>query len=102
MKALLTKGEKKMSGLFVVSKIPRHIDFLYVPLEQLPTAIQYFTGSATFNVELRNRAISMGYKLSDIGLYKGDERIPLKDEKDLFKILKLKYVKPENRGKLKI
>lgn len=98
MKGLLTKGEKKMSGLFVIDKYPRHIDFLIVPLDDLPTSIQYFTGSGPFNVALRNHAISKGYKLSDKGLFDNSgKKLKLKDEKDIFDILGLKFIKPKDR-----
>lgn len=92
-----SKGHKKFMGLFIFDSVVRHVDIIYSNIDEYPTKVQYFTGSKEFNIYLRNIAISRGYKLSDIGLYKKNKKIKLNSEKDIFEILDIPYVKPEDR-----
>ena len=57
----------------------------------------YFTGSAEFNVRMRNKAIDMNFKLNEYGLYNGDEKINVSSEKDIFDILEEDYIEPCER-----
>jgi DNA polymerase beta len=78
----------------------RRIDFLLTSPEEYPFAILYFTGNDKFNVDLRNRAIEMGYSLSQHGLknVKTDQFVNgLESETDILKFLGMNYVEPENR-----
>ena len=78
----------------------RRIDFLLTSPEEYPYALLYFTGNDKFNVDLRNRAIELGYSLSQHGLknMKTNELLEgLKTEEDILKFLGMKYVEPENR-----
>jgi DNA polymerase/3'-5' exonuclease PolX len=63
----------------------------YVP------ALVYFTGSKQFNIHMRKRAKSLGYKLNQYGLWNGTKKIKLRDERDLFAKLDMRYVVPEKR-----
>lgn len=84
-----------------LSKITRRVDIRFVPFNSYGTAILYFTGSKNFNINMRNKAISMGYTLSEYGLYKVEngEKIFLEcpTEEDVFKRLNMEYVKPVDR-----
>jgi len=62
----------------------------------------HFTGSGIFNQKMRLHAKSLGYKLSEYGLSKIDNKhnkknIIINSEEDIFKILLLKYIPPEKR-----
>ena len=92
-----SKGPKKFMGLFIIKKIIRHVDIIYSTPDEYPTKLNYFTGSKEFNVRLRNIALQQGYKLSDQGLFKGDKKIKLKNEREIFDILGVKYLKPQER-----
>jgi DNA polymerase (family 10) len=61
------------------------------------SALMYFTGSKETNVELRRIAISKGYKLSEYGVFKGDEILAGRTEDDVFNILGMSYIEPELR-----
>jgi DNA polymerase beta len=80
------------------------IDFRYVPYESYYSALLYFTGSGKFNTRIRELAISLGYKLSEYGLYQVDEKrnviksMPIKSEKDIFDYLGLEYLTPQQRS----
>lgn len=92
------KGETKSS---VVLDEAISVDLRIVSEESFPSALNYFTGSKEHNVALRSRAIKMGMKLSEYGIFKveGEKEIPLKckSEADIYKILNLAYIPPELR-----
>jgi DNA polymerase beta len=76
----------------------RRIDIRYVPYNVYFSALLYFTGSATLNVNMRKIAEKMGLKLSEYGLTKEDgTKIPIESEYDIFKILKIEYLVPRLR-----
>jgi DNA polymerase/3'-5' exonuclease PolX len=81
----------------------RRIDISFIPYNSYPTSLLHFTGSSQFNEKIRNVAKSKGYKLNRYGLFKVNkdndevEQINVKSEKDIFKKLGMKYVKPEDR-----
>jgi len=78
--------------------ISRRIDFLLTPTESYAAACLYFTGSKFFNVVTRHRAIQLGYKLNEYGLYYRDgNRIPTVSEEDILSIIGVKYFRPEER-----
>ena len=93
----LSQGSKKFMGLFILSKLVRHVDILFIPMESIYESINYFTGSKEHNISLREHARKLGYKVNEFGIYKKNQKIPLKSEKHLFDILGLKYIKPKNR-----
>ena len=93
----LSKGKNKFSGIFRINNKIRHIDVLYVPIESLYTAINYFTGSKEHNLRLREFAKQKGYKVSEYSLTKNGKVIPVESEKDLFDIIGMKYILPKNR-----
>ena len=97
------RGEHKFMG---VSKLPRHqthrhVDLLLCKPDEYWYTILYFTGSDVFNVSMRRHALSKGYSLSEHGLKKMRDGVPvppaMNSEKDIFDFLGLAYVKPESR-----
>ena len=76
----------------------RRIDIRYVPYTYYHSALLYFTGSADLNKKMRSIAIKKGYKLSEYGLFdKNEKRLPVKSERDIFKLLGLEYLDPRLR-----
>jgi len=97
------RGEHKFMG---VCKLPRyqthrHVDLLLCKPEEYWYTILYFTGSDVFNVSMRRHALSKGYSLSEHGLKKMRDGVPvppaMNSEKDIFDFLGLAYVRPESR-----
>ena len=86
-----------------VCKIPQfaqymRIDIRLVTPQQYPYAILYFTGSKNTNTFMRNKAIKLGLKLNEYGLFDADNNIiELKTEKDIFKYLDINYLEPQDR-----
>lgn len=81
------------------NKYNRHIDIRIIPEEIYPYYILYFGSGTMFSRKIRHYASKHGYKLSEnelLNLITG-KKIKAKKEEDIFKELKLKYLKPENR-----
>ena len=70
-------------------------------------AMQYFTGSKEHNVALRQRAIRMGFKLSEYGLFRveDDTRVAGETEEEVYSALGLDWIPPElreNNGEIEL
>jgi len=79
----------------------RRIDIRFLPYRSLPTAILYFTGPGDFNQKMRSKAKQDGYMLNEYGLFRKKgakmQRMVVKSEKDVFRILGIKWAEPDER-----
>jgi DNA polymerase/3'-5' exonuclease PolX len=76
----------------------RRIDVRLIPYESIYPALVYFTGSYELNRIMRRQAKDLGYKLNEYGLYKNNKFIYIPSEKELFKKLGMKYLRPTERN----
>jgi DNA polymerase/3'-5' exonuclease PolX len=76
----------------------RRIDVRLIPYESIHPALVYFTGSYELNRIMRRQAKDLGYKLNEYGLYKNNKFIYITSEKELFKKLGMKYLRPTERN----
>ncbi len=79
------------------------IDLRALSEESYGAALHYFTGSKLHVIEVRKRAIDMGLKINEYGVYRGDEAIAGRDEKEVYASVGLYYIEPElreNRGEI--
>jgi len=78
----------------------RRIDIRLFNKESLPTALTYYTGSYEFNRKMRLYAKQHGYKLNEYELYdiKNKCVVKVKNEKDLFNKLNIKWISPKLRN----
>lgn len=98
IEGILSDGENKFSFILNNNGKRRHIDIMFCSPEEYPTSLLAFTGSATFNRLLRLKAINLGLKLNEKGLYLGTKRVSgIKTEKDIFKKLNTSYLEPSER-----
>jgi DNA polymerase (family 10) len=67
--------------------------------ESRGAAMQYFTGSKAHNIELRDRALKLGLRLNEYGLFRvADEtRVAGETEESIYEALGLRWVEPELR-----
>lgn len=65
--------------------------------DEYGSALQYFTGDRSHNIQLRTLAIKKGYKLSEYGLFKGKKLVAGKTEEDIYKKLGMDTPPPEIR-----
>ncbi|MGB8886703.1 MAG: DNA polymerase/3'-5' exonuclease PolX [Candidatus Korobacteraceae bacterium] len=93
---VLAKGDNKVSFKL---RSGMQVDVRTLPPESYGAAMQYFTGSKNHNVTLRQRALKMGYTLSEYGLFRLDDnqRVAGKTEEEIYGALKLDWIPPELR-----
>ncbi len=91
---LLAKGEDKVS---VKLQNDLQVDVRLLEREAYGAALQYFTGSKEHNVALRERAKKRGWKLSEYGLFKGEEALARRTEEEIYAKLDLQWIPPELR-----
>lgn len=97
---IIVKGENKVSfhvdgGL--------QVDVRLLPPQSYGAALQYFTGSKSHNVTLRQRALKMGYTLSEWALARLDDEsvvVASATEQEIYAALGMQWVPPEMRENL--
>jgi len=95
VKGVLAKGKTKSS---VLTNDGLQIDLRVVSPDSFGAALQYFTGSKSHNINLRERAIRKGLKINEYGVFtqKG-EKLAGKNEEDVYASLSLPLIPPELR-----
>ncbi len=94
---VLAKGPNKASVRFGHEGL--QVDLRALPEESFGAALQYFTGSKDHNVALRQRALKMGFTLSEYALARVDtnERVAGATEEEIYEKLGLLWIPPELR-----
>jgi DNA polymerase (family 10) len=97
---LLARGENKASAR--VGREGLQVDVRALPRESFGAALQYFTGSKDHNVAVRTRAVKMGFKLSEYGLYRSadETKVAGETEAGVYEALGLRWIPPELRENL--
>lgn len=89
----------KYMGFCNYLKFPiRRIDIRFIPFLSWYPGILYFTGSTNLNLTMRNKAKKLGYKLNEYGLFKGTKNIYVESEEEIFNLLGMKYLEPQERN----
>ena len=91
---VVARGETKVTVQLIEGI---NADLRVVKPEQFPYALHHFTGSKEHNTALRSRAKSLGLKMNEYGLFRGEELIQCSSEEDLFAALGLVFIPPELR-----
>ncbi|HWB21218.1 MAG TPA: DNA polymerase/3'-5' exonuclease PolX, partial [Phycisphaerales bacterium] len=105
---VLVAGESKCSVRF---NSGIQVDLRIFEKNAFGAALMYFTGSKAHNIVLRERAIKMGFRLNEYGLFKdvpddksgkpihqrGQKAVASKTEEDIYTALKLPFIPPELR-----
>ncbi|MFZ0285352.1 MAG: DNA polymerase/3'-5' exonuclease PolX [Terriglobales bacterium] len=96
---IIARGENKVSFRM---RGGMQVDVRFLAPESFGAALQYFTGSKAHNVALRQRALKMGYTLSEYSLARLDDEkvVAAKSEEEIYAKLKLDYIPPELRENL--
>jgi DNA polymerase (family 10) len=94
---VLGHGENKASAK--VGREGLQVDVRALLPESFGAAMQYFTGSKDHNVAIRMRAVKMGLKLSEYGLFRvaDDARVAGETEEGIYQALGLPWIPPELR-----
>ncbi len=93
---IIARGDNKISFRM---RGGMQVDVRLLPPESFGAAMQYFTGSKAHNVTLRQRALKMGYTLSEYSLARleDEKAVAGKAEEEIYAKLKLDYIPPEMR-----
>ena len=96
---MIAKGENKVS--FHLSN-GLQIDVRLLPSASYGAALQYFTGSKAHNVSLRQRALKMGYTLSEWALARLDDEsvVAAATEEEIYAALGMDWMPSELRENL--
>jgi DNA polymerase (family X) len=97
---IIAKGENKVS--FHVGR-GLQVDVRLLPSASYGAALQYFTGSKAHNVSLRQRALKMGYTLSEWSLARLDDEsvvVAAATEEEIYSALGVDWMPPEMRENL--
>ena len=112
IKDVLANGIKKFMGVTKIKSYEhRHLDIVETTIVDYPFALLYFTGSGTFNVAMRKKALSLGYSLNEYDItYKGSKvkvkpedikhkigKYSIKTEEDIFQLLDMEFKLPKDR-----
>jgi DNA polymerase (family 10) len=73
------------------------VDLRAVPEASYGAAMHYFTGSKAHNIAVRKIGVKRGLKINEYGVFKGDERIAGRTEKEVFEQVGLPFIEPELR-----
>src|ERR1700726_747889 len=93
---IIASGENKVSFRL---RGGMQVDVRFLSPASFGAAMQYFTGSKSHNVAIRQRALKMGYTLSEYSLARLDDGTTVGGgtEEDIYAQLKLAYIPPELR-----
>ena len=73
------------------------VDVRVVPSVSYGAALYYFTGSKAHNIAVRKLAVRAGLKINEYGVFRGEQRIAGRTEKDVLATVKLSWIEPELR-----
>lgn len=102
---ILGHGENKASAK--VGREGLQVDVRALPRQSYGAALQYFTGSKEHNVAIRGRAVRMGLKLSEYGLFRSSDEALIvgETEEQVYGALGLDWIPPEmreNQGEIEL
>jgi DNA polymerase (family 10) len=96
---IIAKGENKVS-FHLANGL--QVDVRLLPSASYGAALQYFTGSKAHNVSLRQRALKLGYTLSEWALARLDDNstVAAATEQEIYAALGMDWMPPELRENL--
>ncbi|MBD3427092.1 MAG: DNA polymerase/3'-5' exonuclease PolX [Candidatus Omnitrophica bacterium] len=97
---VLAKGKTKSS---VKLESGFQVDLRVLPQVSYGAALIYFTGSKAHNIAIRKIAGKKKFKINEYGVFRGDNRVAGKTEKEVYEKIGLEYIEPElreNRGEI--
>lgn len=96
VKEIIAKGDTKSTAIL---KSGLQIDVRVLDEKSFGAALQYFTGSKSHNIAIRDRAKKMGLKISEYGVFeeKTGKKVAGENEEDVYKAVGLPWIPPELR-----
>jgi DNA polymerase (family 10) len=94
VKEVLSSGATRST---VILKNNLQVDLRVIEPESFGAALHYFTGSKGHNIAIRRRGQQRGLKISEYGVFRGDQRIAGETEESVFAAVGLPWIPPELR-----
>ena len=91
---ILAHGDTKGS---IVTATGTQLDLRVVGKDSFGAALQYFTGSKSHNIRLREIAKKEHLKINEYGIFSAKKKIGGKREKDIYTTLHMDWIPPELR-----
>ncbi|MEW6379198.1 MAG: DNA polymerase/3'-5' exonuclease PolX [bacterium] len=92
--SVVARGETKST---ILLRSGLQVDLRVVPEESCGAALHYFTGSQAHNIAIRKLGVKAGLKINEYGVFRGEDRIGGREEKDVFQSVGLPFIEPELR-----
>ena len=102
---VLAEGGTKGSVMLATENGERQVDLRIVDESEYGAALQYFTGSKAHNIKLRGLAKDKGLKISEYGVFRGEEKIAGRVEEEVYDALGLPWIPAElreDRGEIEL
>ncbi|HXB62742.1 MAG TPA: DNA polymerase/3'-5' exonuclease PolX [Acidobacteriaceae bacterium] len=101
---LMAKGQNKVAFAL---RNGMQVDVRLLPKSSYGTALQYFTGSKMHGIAVRQRALKLGYTLSEYALasMEDDSIVAAETEEGIYKALGMDWIPPElreNNGEIEL
>lgn len=93
------KGEMDMSCKYTQRMLPQDIvlDLFFCKADNWGNTFAVRTGSADYSKKIAARWVELGYHSQDNYLHRNGDKMPLYEELELFQLLKMPFLKPEER-----
>ena len=91
---ILAHGDTKGS---IITAAGTQLDLRVVGKDSFGAALQYFTGSKSHNIRLREIAKREHLKINEYGIFSAEKKIGGKREKDIYTTLHMDWIPPELR-----
>ncbi len=98
---VIARGKTKST---VLLRTGFQVDLRVMPAVGYGAAMVYFTGSKAHNIRLRKMGVKRNLKINEYGVFKEDDRVAGRTEKEVYQQLDLPYIEPEireDRGEIK-
>jgi DNA polymerase (family 10) len=94
---VIGQGDSKASVRLYDKDGDLQVDLRVLPDEDFATALHHFSGSKAHHIRLRGLAIDRGLKISEWGVTRGEEKLKITTEDDIYALLQMQPVPPELR-----
>jgi DNA polymerase (family 10) len=97
---VISRGDTRST---VILHSGMQVDLRLMPQVAYGAALHYFTGSKAHNIAVRRMGVKKGLKINEYGVFKDDERVAGRTEKEVYESVGLPYIEPvlrEDRGEL--
>ncbi len=94
IEAVIARGPTKTSVRLTNGM---QVDVRFIPSESFGAGTQYFTGSRSHNIRLRDIAKRRGLRLNEYGLFRNGERLAGAEESGVYEALGMPLIPPELR-----